>query len=43
MNKIIIIGAGLSGRLLSLNLLRTPDASNGAEIILIDKGNEKYM
>ena len=43
MNNIAIIGAGLSGRLLALNLLKHPSVPKNTDITLIDKGNEKYM
>jgi len=43
MNNIAIIGAGLSGRLLALNLLKHPSVPKNTDLILIDKGNEKYM
>ncbi len=41
MTRIGIIGAGLSGRLLTLNLLR--QASSGDRILLIDRGDARYM
>jgi uncharacterized NAD(P)/FAD-binding protein YdhS len=43
LKHIAITGAGLSGRLLALNLLRYSPDDNEVAITLIDKGNEKYM
>ncbi|HVO73325.1 MAG TPA: FAD/NAD(P)-binding protein [Ignavibacteriaceae bacterium] len=43
MSIIAVIGAGLSGRLLAMNLLRHSSGSDSPKIILIDKGSEDYM
>jgi uncharacterized NAD(P)/FAD-binding protein YdhS len=41
MTRIAIVGAGLSGRLLALNLLR--HACPAVRILLIDRGDSRYM
>jgi uncharacterized NAD(P)/FAD-binding protein YdhS len=41
MTRIAIIGAGLSGRLLALNLSR--QASSAVSILMIDRGGPHYM
>jgi uncharacterized NAD(P)/FAD-binding protein YdhS len=41
MTQIAIIGAGLSGRLLALNLIRL--ASSEDSILLVDRGDQQYM
>jgi uncharacterized NAD(P)/FAD-binding protein YdhS len=41
MTRIAIIGAGLSGRLLALNLSR--EASSAVSILMIDRGDPHYM
>src|SRR5512146_1575339 len=41
MTRIAIIGAGLSGRLLALNLLR--QASSATSILMLDRGDASYI
>ncbi|MGD8379619.1 MAG: FAD/NAD(P)-binding protein [Gammaproteobacteria bacterium] len=43
MKDIIIVGAGLSGRLLALNLLRQAPSGGPLTLRLIDRGGEHYM
>jgi uncharacterized NAD(P)/FAD-binding protein YdhS len=41
--RIGIVGAGLSGRLLALNLLRLASPGRGARVVMFDRGDEPYM
>ncbi|MGA7881010.1 MAG: FAD/NAD(P)-binding protein, partial [Terrimicrobiaceae bacterium] len=43
MSRIAIIGAGLSGRLLALNLLRFASSDASVSIRMLDRGDERYM
>jgi len=43
MSRIAIIGAGLSGRLLALNLLRFASSNAAVSIRMLDRGDERYM
>ncbi len=43
MNTIAIIGAGLCGRLMALNILRFGINANDVRIILLDREDENYM
>jgi uncharacterized NAD(P)/FAD-binding protein YdhS len=43
MSRIAIIGAGLSGRLLALNLLRFASSDAAVSIQMIDRGDERNM
>jgi uncharacterized NAD(P)/FAD-binding protein YdhS len=43
MNRIAIVGSGLSGRLLALNLLRLARSDSPVEIRMIDRGDERFM
>lgn len=43
MNRIAIIGAGLSGRLLALNLLRLAPRDAAVTIRMFDRGDERFM
>jgi uncharacterized NAD(P)/FAD-binding protein YdhS len=43
MSRIAIIGAGLSGRLVALNLLRFAPPDLGVSILTFDRGDEQYM
>lgn len=43
MSRIAIIGAGLSGRLVALNLLRFASPDAAVYIQMIDRGDERYM
>ncbi len=43
MSRIAIIGAGLSGRLLALNLLRFASPDTTVSIRMLDRGDERYM
>jgi uncharacterized NAD(P)/FAD-binding protein YdhS len=42
-NRIIIIGGGLSGRLLAINLLRQASSLTSISIRIIDRGGDEYM
>ena len=43
MSRIAIIGAGLSGRLLALNLLRFASSDASVSVRMLDRGAERYM
>lgn len=43
MSNIAIIGAGLSGRLLALNLLKSAAPDSTADIQMFDRGDQNYM
>jgi len=43
MQRIGIIGAGLSGRLVALNLLRNATSKASVEIVMIDRADEDFM
>jgi uncharacterized NAD(P)/FAD-binding protein YdhS len=43
MRRIAIIGAGLSGRLLALNLLRFASSDAAVSVRMLDRGDERYM
>jgi len=43
MSRIAIIGAGLSGRLLALNLLRFASSDAAVSVRMLDRGDERYM
>lgn len=43
MSRIAIIGAGLSGRLLALNLLKLATPRDAVSISMLDRGDERYM
>jgi uncharacterized NAD(P)/FAD-binding protein YdhS len=43
MSQIAIIGAGLSGRLLALNLLRFASSDDAVSVRMLDRGDERYM
>src|SRR4029077_1371009 len=43
MSRIAIIGAGLSGRLLALNLLRFASSDAAVSIRMLDRGDERNM
>lgn len=43
MKRIAVVGAGLSGRLLALNLLRFASHKTAMSIRLFDRGDESYM
>ena len=43
MSRIAIIGAGLSGRLLALNLLRFASSDAAASVRMLDRGDERDM
>ena len=43
MSRIAIIGAGLSGRLLALNLLRFASSNASVSVRMLDRGDERYM
>jgi uncharacterized NAD(P)/FAD-binding protein YdhS len=43
MQRIGIIGAGLSGRLVALNLLRNATSKASVDILMIDRGDTSYM
>ena len=43
MSRIAIIGAGLSGRLLALNLLRFASSDAAVSVHMLDRGDERAM
>jgi uncharacterized NAD(P)/FAD-binding protein YdhS len=43
MSEIIIVGGGLSGRLLALNLLRQTSSHASVSIRIIDRGGKEYL
>jgi uncharacterized NAD(P)/FAD-binding protein YdhS len=43
MSRIAIVGAGLSGRLLALNLLRIASSDGAVSVRMLDRGDERYM
>src|SRR3977135_2006650 len=43
MSRIAIIGAGLSGRLLALNLLRFASSDAAVSVRMLDRGDERDM
>jgi uncharacterized NAD(P)/FAD-binding protein YdhS len=43
MKRIGIVGAGLSGRLVALNLLRSASPKRRVSILMFDRGDERYM